>query len=758
MSTEITNLEKIRRLPWQVAGNSFNAVFCVFTFFGSVFVLFLSELKLDKTRIGFLLSLMPFCGLLAPFIASWVARVGFKRVFLMFFGFRKCAAGLLLLTPMVFLYAPRYFHFDVTFYWIIGIVLFFAVSRAIAETAIFPWSQEMVPNYLRGKFGAVNTIFTTIASISAMAVAGCIIGHYTGLNRFLAVFGAGTVAGILSVWCFFYVPGGAPITGSEARMVNIRSMRDALYDSNFRTFMIGLALVNLGIVPIFTFSPLFMKEQIGISSGTVIYLDIASYLGMMLTCYLWGWASDRYGSKPIMLTGLSMLVILPVFLLLLPRHSTTSVFFAAAISFYTGMSNMGWGTGFGRYLYVSAVPNQKKTAYMAVFYAWAGLVTGTGPLVAGRLLDLCQSFTGNFLFVRLDPFVPVFLIALVLTFVGLMTMSKVRSDGDMPVRKFVGMFLQGNPIVALESLVRYNWARDEADRVSLTERMGDAKNPLSSNELIEALSDPSFSVRYEAIVSISRLPPDPQLVDALLLVLVGNEPDLSIAAAWALGKLGDKSAILPLRETLLSEFELLHAHSARALAKLGDVDSIPYFLERLRKEPDSKVRLAFATALGTLRATEATGDLLALLRTIEDPILRGEIALAMSRMIGPERYFIQLWRSTRTETGTALAQFLLPLTKELAERKVLHGELLTLARDASARFAEDELVQATALLSVLLRKVPADVFPAHVELIIRECAERLTEFGPSRLEYVLLSLHALHGILQGFPQTHSQGA
>ena len=101
MTTELTDEEKIRRLPWRVAHAGTNAVFCAFTVFGSVFILFLDQLGLSKTRIGFILSLMPFCGPVALFIAPAVARFGRKRTYVTFWGLRKVVTGFLLLTPWV---------------------------------------------------------------------------------------------------------------------------------------------------------------------------------------------------------------------------------------------------------------------------------------------------------------------------------------------------------------------------------------------------------------------------------------------------------------------------------------------------------------------------------------------------------------------------------------------------------------------------------------------------------------------------------
>ena len=94
-------MEKLRGMPWSIATFVSNTFFVQFTFFGSVFPLFLAELGLSKGQMGFLFSLMPFLGLIAPFIAPWTAQFGYKRTYLTFFGIRKLFTVFLLLTPWV---------------------------------------------------------------------------------------------------------------------------------------------------------------------------------------------------------------------------------------------------------------------------------------------------------------------------------------------------------------------------------------------------------------------------------------------------------------------------------------------------------------------------------------------------------------------------------------------------------------------------------------------------------------------------------
>ena len=741
MESRLSTIEKLKCIPWLIAHNGFNAVFCVFTFIGSIFILFLSELGFDKSRIGFLMSLFPFCGVIALLTAPTVARFGYKRTTLICLGLRKFVLVFLLLTPWIL---TRYGK-DGAFFWVAGILFLFAVFRAVAETAIYPWQQEFIPDYLRGKVSAFTSILTTGVTILAVLFASYIINHYTswGLHRYIFLISVGIASGFVSVACFKFIPGGESQPAQKIGLAYFQGMVRSFSDRNYRVLLIGMAMVMLGISGL-AFVPLFLKEQVGLSAGEVIFIDIGSLSGGLLSCYLWGWASDRFGSKPVMITGPSLAVLVPILWFLIPRHHPQVLYFAMMIAFFSGMAMMGWTIGSMRYLYVSAVPRTGLTTYMAVFYAWIGLVGGTGPFLIGPFLDLTRNIHARYSILTIDSFTPLFGVVMMFFLSGLVILNRLRADGAVPVRRFWGMFMQGNVFLAMESMIRYNRARDETSRVMQIQRLGDSKNSLTANELIEALDDPSFNVRFEAIVAISRMPATPELVDALLLVLAGSEPDLGIAAAWALGKLGDRSAILPLEEMLLSEYHLLRVHSARALAKLHDVDSIPFFIQQFQNEPDEKLKLAYASAIGTLQVKEMADDLLELLQKTTDPVLRDELALALARIVGPEWYYMQLWRSTRNDFGTTMAQAILDLSGELYRRRRIDEKIVESMRRSASAFSRNSVKTGVTVWAECLEEIlKSSVFNPTAGKVIEHCVGQLSPFDSDRKVYLLLTLQVL---------------
>ena len=742
MTTEPTNVEKIRSLPWLITADVFNTGFALLTFSGAIFLLFLDELGLRTAQIGLLLSLIPFCGMIAPFIAPTVARIGYKRVFVTFWGIRKVVIALLLLTPIV---QARY-GLNSTFAWVAAIVLGFAICRAVAETGGWPWRKEAVPDAMRGKFVALQSMSARLMSIIATIGASYVLASSIGLGRFLALIAVGVGMGFVSVWAYTRVPGGAPAPRRSAQPGHLRGMMQAVRDRDFVFFLGALGLATVGGMSVISFVPLYMKDQVGLSDGNIVLLGVGTYAGAVVSSYLWGWTADRYGSKPIMQSSLYLMMLLPVAWFLMPRHSNLSFLLAMLIALAVGVATLAWQISWTRYLFVNAMPAEQKSPYMAVYYAWFGLVGGIGPLLAGQILHLSRGIKANPLFLSFDPYTPLFAMSLVLLAGGTVAVSRLRRGGTRSVGSFAGLFMRGNPLRAFGSLIQFSFSRDEMSRVATTERLGDAQSSLSANELIEALSDPSFNVRYEAIHSIGRMPPEPELVDALLDVLAGPESELTSVAARSLGRLGDRRAIGPLRKALFSDYQLLIANGARSLALLGDTDSIPHFLERFRSERDETMRIAYASALGKLRVSQVTGELFTLLRQAQSPVLRGEIGLALARIAGDERYYMQRWRSLHSDLGTAAGQAVLDLQR-LAKGPETEA-FVTLAETCAQRFAEGNLAEGTKLLEEMIADMPTGGIDETLLQILRECDRCLGECGHTRVEFILLTLHSLDAALR----------
>lgn len=415
---------RLRGLPWIVAQNALNAAFSYLTVFGSIFLLFLHELGLPKVQIGLLMSLLPFCGLLALGSAPVATRLGRKRVFLACWGTRKVVIAGLLLLPWVL---GRFGHTTGLVY-LLAIVGTFAVLRSLAETAWYPWVQEVIPDRVRGRFGAISTVASTVAACVAVAVAGQVIKGDGGPDRFLVLIGAGVVVGMLGVAAMVPVPGGRPVPTVGSGEGHLANMRHALRDRNFVLYLAGLGGVTVGTLLYLSFLPLFLRERLGLAPGVVVTLETAVLVGGGVSALLWGWTADRFGSRPVLMSAAALTLLLPVGWLLLPRHAPHLVLWCALLYFTHGVALNGTTIGAGRLLLNGVIPHRENTAYTALYYAWSGLVGGLAPLGAGVLLQAYGPWQRPVGWLTADGHAILFALAVVLIGTGWACYGRVRPD------------------------------------------------------------------------------------------------------------------------------------------------------------------------------------------------------------------------------------------------------------------------------------------------------------------------------------------
>jgi MFS family permease len=741
--TEPTQYAKLQAIPWSLGYDLANTFFVQLTFFGSVFILFLDELGLNESQIGLLLAILPFLSLLSLFITPPVAKAGYKKTFLISLTVRTIFTAGLLVVPLL---ANR-FGADRLIGYVAFITVAFAVSRAVAMTAFFPWQQEYIPQQMRGRYGGYSSIIVSLAGLMAVALAGFLIDRPLGDWRFPLLFGIGVAFGLCSVYLASHIPGGAPSKSKISLLHFDPKIFGPLRDSRFIRYLVALGLTTLAVGPIFSFLPIFMKERVGLNDGNIVFLQTGGLMGSLLSSYFWGWLADRYGSKPVATSGLLMITCLPVLWFLMPRDSALSLPAALGISFFQGIASTGWGIGSGRLLFVSIVSPENKAEYLSQYNAWAGVLGGIGSILGGNLLQYFASFETRIFNLSIDSYSLLFGIGFVLALAAVLSLVSLRTAREAGLGEFAGLFFHGNPLSAISSMIRFYYARQEADVVTATQRLGMTRSPLTVEELIDSLNDPRFYVRFEAMVSITRHSDNDRLIQALIDVMEGPDPSLSVIAAWALGRIGNTKSIPALQNAFhQSKYRSVRAHAARALGTLEDQESIPRLLEEAQNNPDLGLRVACASSLGKLKVVEATPTLLDILYIDNYPQSRREMGLTLARLLDAESKYIELTRKFNEDPGTALAREMDSLRSSLSKRFVeVEGDGLEAKFvDARDQFALGNLKPGFAQLVEAIELILPGQSQLYCQQILTECSHRLREFGQKRLEYPILLVIALH--------------
>ena len=157
-------------------------------------------------------------------------------------------------------------------------------------------------------------------------------------------------------------------------------------------------------------------------------------------------------------------------------------------------------------------------------------------------------------------------------------------------------------------------------------------DPRALSALVEALRDPSFKVKAEAVRVIVKLGEQATGPVIRLLNDAIDEGDNLTAryAAKALGLIGDRTISSVLVELLKSEDKFVACESALALGRLGESKAVPDLIGLL-DEPNGNIRFAAAEALGQICDPIAREALHRRLSD-DDEGVRAKVRWALSRL------------------------------------------------------------------------------------------------------------------------------
>lgn len=283
----LTEEEKRRKLPWSIVSSSLICFYGQITFGASLFVLFLDSLGLSKGQIGLAKAILPFAGITAIFTAPWVSRFGYKRGYFVFYGGRVLVFSVMLLAP--------------------------------AETGIYPWQKQYIPDAVRGRYGAAVGIAGTLASIAASTIGGAAIGASAPPARYLLLIVVGSVVGLAGVSLGALIPGGEPARVPQGLGPALTGVRGAIRDERFLLFLAGSSAVTVSVLSLQAFLPLYLTDVVRLSPGTVVLLDNAYLFGSLGSSFLWGRAADRRGSGPVLVVSAAASCLVPLCLAFSPR-------------------------------------------------------------------------------------------------------------------------------------------------------------------------------------------------------------------------------------------------------------------------------------------------------------------------------------------------------------------------------------------------------------------------------------------------------
>jgi len=380
-----------------------------------------------SAAIGWLAAIHHLCNAIQPPV-YWMLRrrYSLRRIMVLGFWFNALPWLSVLAFPSLGNYRHAVFA---------GVVILATLANSVAAVAWSAATGELVPIHIRGRyFGRRNMIFgfwTLVVVLTAGFVAE---RYHNSLAAFGGIFAAGGVMRLIGLFFLLrmkfppsvMLPQQQPDRFGDYLAV-FRS-KDYLWLVGF-VGLWGLAL-NVGM----PFYSVFILRELHLTIRDLTVLTTLASLGGLLALPTWGVLSDRFGSKPVMITCSLIWVAsaLPAWLFAGPAraaHLYLNYFIVGAVTAGFQLCQFN--------LMVKMIPARSKAPYISVFLAATSLLTAIGPILGAQLLAHVPHDLGEFLGQPLLRFHAVFVGSLALCLLSIHLLQTMREPQERPLSELV---------------------------------------------------------------------------------------------------------------------------------------------------------------------------------------------------------------------------------------------------------------------------------------------------------------------------------
>jgi len=513
------------------------------------------------------------------------------------------------------------------------------------------------PRSDRGEY----VVSTSIASSVASMVSGLLLALFLGEKASPTTYAIGVGIGIVMGYagCFFLLRMPEPTDfSSEKKSSLLAATKEAAKDETFRRFILifmALALVSgMGR----SFLPVYAKEVFSQGDDAVMIYSLIASTGSVAMGFLSKLLVDRLGSKPLMIifSAIGILSFLPIAFLpsgtVLGLSMASTAIILALIHFLSNFGLAG-GENAAHNYYFALVPKEKNLDLSVTYYVAYGVGGALGSGVGGLLLDLLIGAGLN----TAGAYRVLYAILCLVIGYSIYSMRKLKRLGSRSVSQSLGVMFSPRDLRAFDLLSRLDRSSAPDQEIKLIQELGQSASLLSQEELLDYLHSPSFEVRMEALLAIELMPKlSGRLVRPLMQEVDSHPFTTAYVAARILGKQQRTEAVPTLRKALEIEDYILQGNCLIALAKIGDVDSIPMVESMLLRNTNPRVKISAAHALQIFNSRASLPVLVAGLRKDDPPaFVSDEIILAMATIMGIMDDFYPLYSAFSEDEAHGLA-------------------------------------------------------------------------------------------------------
>ena len=370
---------KIRYAYWFQGLNAVSYQICL----GSPLILFANQLGASAVVLGVLAGLAPLTSILQLAVARYASQIGYRNLMLRGWSTRVAVLIFLVVLPLV----VHLVGAALAVWALLAILLIFNLSRAIAVCSWLPWIAAIVPKSLRGFYLSWDRLFVNGGTLVALAISGVILLERSMVG-YAAVFFVSFLGGVVSLYFLNRIPepqmGPAPTSLPPETL----QWRGLLADKAFSRLIAFSATVQLVIAANSTFTVVFVRDQVGMGNGPILWLTAGAAVLSMAALQLLRRKVDLVGSKPLLAFVLGWWAMYFVLWFVLSVNGISQPVLAVCLLMLAnGFFAAVYDLALTRLLMNIAGDRPASAQYFALHSVVSSTVTGLAPIGWGFLLD-----------------------------------------------------------------------------------------------------------------------------------------------------------------------------------------------------------------------------------------------------------------------------------------------------------------------------------------------------------------------------------
>lgn len=373
---------KIRYAYWYEGLNAVSYQICL----GSPLILFANQLGASAVVLGILTGLSPLTSIIQLVIAPYAEKIGYRKLMVNGWTARVSILIFLVILPLV-----SHLIGESLAIWIMLAVMFtFTLSRGVAVCSWLPWIAAIVPKSMRGYFLSWDRLFVNGGTLIALAISGVILLQHTMLG-YSIVFLISFLGGMASLVFLRRIPEPQATSVPAEQAQEKLNWRTILSDGSFKRLIIFSCMVQLVIAASSTFTVVFVRDQVGMGDGPILWLTAGAAILSMFATQVLRVRADKVGSKPLLVFALGWWSIyFVVWFLLSVNGIAQSTLTVCLLMLANGFFAAVYDLALTRLLMNIAGDRPASAQYFALHSVVTSVITGLAPIVWGLLLDGLQ--------------------------------------------------------------------------------------------------------------------------------------------------------------------------------------------------------------------------------------------------------------------------------------------------------------------------------------------------------------------------------